>query len=63
MLGFASSLCASLTHYGTGSAPVLFGAGYVTMNEWWKLGLISSVLNLLIWLGTSMIWWKIIGLW
>jgi DASS family divalent anion:Na+ symporter len=62
-LGFTSSLCASLTHYGTGSAPVLFGSGYVSMNEWWKFGLITSILNLIIWLSASVVWWKIIGLW
>ena len=62
-LGFASSLCASITHYGTGSAPVLFGAGYVTMGEWWKWGFVSSVVNLVVWgLGCAG-WWKILGYW
>lgn len=62
-LGFASSLCASITHYGTGSAPVLFGAGYVTMGEWWKWGFITSVLNLIIWGVGCAVWWKILGYW
>lgn len=62
-LGFASSLCASITHYGTGSAPVLFGAGYVSMGEWWKFGLLVSVLNLIIWLIGCAGWWKILGYW
>lgn len=62
-LGFASSLCASITHYGTGSAPVLFGSGYVTMGEWWKLGFLSSVLNLLIFGIGCAVWWKILGYW
>ncbi|WP_413580437.1 DASS family sodium-coupled anion symporter [Bdellovibrio sp. HCB288] len=60
-LGFVSSLCASLTHYGTGSAPVLFGAGYVSMGEWWKYGFITSVMNLLVWGSACAIWWKILG--
>ena len=62
-LGFASSLCASITHYGTGSAPVLFGSGYVTMGEWWKWGFIVSVLNLVIWAIACAGWWKILGYW
>ena len=35
--GFESSLFACLTHYATGPAPVLFGAGYVT-GECWRIG-------------------------
>jgi DASS family divalent anion:Na+ symporter len=62
ILGFASSLCASLTHYGTGTAPVLFGAGYVTMGEWWKLGLVVSIANLIIWLAVGVPWWKFLGM-
>ncbi|WP_413568390.1 anion permease [Bdellovibrio sp. HCB117] len=62
-LGFASSLCASITHYGTGSAPVLFGPGYVSMGEWWKWGLVVSVLNLIIWVLGCAGWWKILGYW
>ena len=38
VLAFESSLFACLTHYATGPAPVLFGAGYVTLGEWWRIG-------------------------
>lgn len=62
-LGFASSLCASVTHYGTGSAPVLFGSGYVTMTEWWKWGFFISVINLLIFGVGCAVWWKVLGYW
>ncbi len=61
-LGFCSSLCASITHYGTGSAPVLFGAGYVTMAEWWKWGFVVSVLSLVIWLAVGIPWWSMLGM-
>lgn len=60
-LGFASSLCASITHYGTGSAPVLYGSGYVTMGEWWKWGFVVTILNLLIWGSACALWWKALG--
>ena len=62
-LGFASVLCASLTHYAMGPAPVLFAPGYVTQAEWWKLGLIFAVFNGVVWFGFGPFWWKLIGLW
>lgn len=63
VLGFASNLFSSLTHYGSGPAPVLFGSGYVELRTWWKLGLLTSVINILIWLIVGGLWWKVLGLW
>ncbi len=62
-IGFFSNLNASITHYGTGPAPIYFGAGYVDMGTWWKLGFLVSVVNLVIWLGAGSLWWRILGLW
>lgn len=62
-LTFFSSLCAGITHYGTGTAPVYFGAEYITLKDWWKMGAIVSVVNILIWTLSGPIWWKILGLW
>jgi DASS family divalent anion:Na+ symporter len=62
-LAFLSNLNAGITHYGTGSAPVYFGAGYVSQSDWWTIGFIISVVNLAIWLGIGLIWWRVIGLW
>ncbi|MBZ5585841.1 MAG: anion permease [Acidobacteriia bacterium] len=62
-LAYFSNLNAGITHYGTGSAPVFFGAGYVGPAEWWKLGFVVSLVNVAIWLGVGMAWWKVIGLW
>ncbi len=62
-LGFFSNLDAGLTHYGTGSAPIYFGAGYVSQKVWWKVGFLISVLNLVFWLGVGPFWWKLVGLW
>src|SRR5260370_30066776 len=39
---FFSNLDAGITHYGTGSAPVYFGAGYVSQTTWWRLGFLIS---------------------
>ena len=62
-LAFFSNLNAGLTHYGTGSAPVYFGPGYVTQRTWWTIGLIISAVNIAIWLGVGLVWWRVIGLW
>ncbi len=63
VLGFFSNLFSSMTHYGTGPAPVLFGSGYVEMGMWWKLGALVSVVNIVIWLGVGGVWWKVLGVW
>jgi DASS family divalent anion:Na+ symporter len=63
VLAFLSSLNAAMTHYGTGSAPVFFGAGYVAQGTWWRLGLLISLMNLIIWLGIGPLWWKALGMW
>jgi len=62
-LAYFSNLDAGITHYGTGSAPVFFGAGYVRQGEWWRIGFLISIVNLIIWMGVGMWWWKVIGLW
>jgi len=63
VLAFFSNLFSSMTHYGTGPAPVLFGAGYVRLSDWWKLGLAISIVNIVIWLVIGGLWWKVLRLW
>jgi DASS family divalent anion:Na+ symporter len=62
-LAYFSNLNAGITHYGTGSAPVFFGAGYVKQGAWWRIGFLISIVNLVIWMGIGIWWWKLIGLW
>jgi DASS family divalent anion:Na+ symporter len=62
-LGFFSSLNAATTHYGTGPAPIVFGAGYLTQAQWWRVGFLISLLHLAIWLPIGLLWWRMIGLW
>jgi divalent anion:Na+ symporter, DASS family len=63
VLAYFSSLFASLTHFGTAPAPILFGSGHVSLGVWWKTGLILSFVNIGIWLGVGGVWWKVLGLW
>ncbi|HWC98508.1 MAG TPA: DASS family sodium-coupled anion symporter [Candidatus Sulfopaludibacter sp.] len=61
-LAYFSNLNAAMTHYGTGSAPVYFGAGYVKQSDWWRIGFIISVVNFAIWMGVGMWWWRVVGI-
>lgn len=63
LLGGASAMFGCLTHYGTGAAPVYFGAGYISLRDWWVLGAILSVMYLSIWGVVGTAWWKVLGIW
>lgn len=63
LLAYFSNLSAGLTHYGTTPGPIYFGAGYVTQQTWWRLGLIASIPNIIIWSTVGILWWKLIGFW
>lgn len=63
ILAWFSSLFCCLTHYGSGPAPIFFGAGYVSQNRWWGIGFLLSLLSLLIWGGLGSLWGKLLGLW
>ena len=58
---FASSLFGSLTHYGIGPAPILFGSGYVTLAEWWRIGFLMSIVSIAIWVSCGGLWWWFLG--
>ncbi len=61
--GVLSNVNAAMTHYGTGPAPIVFGAGYVSQPAWWRIGFVVSLAHLLIWLPIGFVWWKVLGLW
>lgn len=61
LMASASCIMMTLTHYATGTSPVIFGSGYVTLGEWWKAGFIMSVIELLIFVVIGGVWWKVLG--
>jgi len=63
VLAFFSSLFGGLTHYSSGPAPVLFGTGFTSVPTWWRVGFITSAINIGIWMIIGPLWWKILGLW
>jgi len=62
VLAFFSSLSGGLTQYGSGPAPIYYGSGYIEIKDWWKVGFVLSIVNIVIWVGIGSFWWKIIGL-
>lgn len=62
-LAYASNLDASLTHYGTTTAPIYFGARYVSQRDWWRLGFFTSLVTLAIWGTLGPLWWRVLGYW
>lgn len=61
LMASSSCIMMTLTHYATGTSPVIFGSGYVTLGEWWKVGFIMSVVELVIFVVIGAVWWKILG--
>ena len=63
LLAHLANLSAGLTHFGTTPGPIYFGAGYVSQPTWWRLGLVASIPNILVWGTVGIVWWKLIGFW
>jgi DASS family divalent anion:Na+ symporter len=63
LLAYLSNLSASLTHYGTTPAPIYFGSRYITQGEWWKFGLLLSLISIGVFATVGLAWWKVLGWW
>ncbi|THT99372.1 DASS family sodium-coupled anion symporter [Lampropedia puyangensis] len=63
MMVAASAIMMTLTHYATGTSPIIFGSGYVTMGHWWGVGLVMCVVELLVFAVVGGLWWKALGYW
>lgn len=61
ILAAAGNIMMTLTHYATGTAPVIFGSGYSTLPEWWRVGFVMSVVNMTVWVAVGAVWWKMLG--
>jgi DASS family divalent anion:Na+ symporter len=45
MMTAGSAIMMTLTHYATGTSPIIFGSGFVTMGNWWRVGFIMCVVE------------------
>ncbi|MYM35426.1 DASS family sodium-coupled anion symporter [Duganella sp. FT94W] len=63
MMTAGSSIMMTLTHYATGTSPIIFGSGYVTLGNWWRVGFVMCVLELAVFAVIGGAWWKLLGYW
>ncbi|MEG3063887.1 MAG: anion permease, partial [Comamonas sp.] len=63
MMVAGSAIMMTLTHYATGTSPIIFGSGYVTLGNWWRVGAVMCVLELLVFALVGTVWWKVLGYW
>lgn len=63
MMTAGSAIMMTLTHYATGTSPIIFGSGYVTMGQWWRVGAVMCVFELAVFAVVGTAWWKLLGLW
>ena len=63
IMAAASSIMMTLTHYATGTSPIIYGSGYTTLGEWWKAGFAMSIINIAIFIVLGGLWWKMLGYW
>jgi divalent anion:Na+ symporter, DASS family len=61
--GFIGNLIGGLTHYASGPAGVIYGSGFVKTPEWFRVGFIASVVNIVIWTVAGGAWMYLIGMW
>lgn len=57
------NLSAGLTHYGTVPSPIFYSQGYVSFQQWWKVGFAVALWNVLVWCSVGSAWWKLLGMW
>jgi L-tartrate/succinate antiporter len=56
LLAYAIGLMGVVTPYATGPAPVYFGSGYIPRRDFWILGFVFGLVNLIALLGVGMPW-------
>lgn len=63
MMTAGSAIMMTLTHYATGTSPIIFGSGYVSLGTWWRVGFVMCVFELLVFAVIGGAWWKVLGYW
>ena len=61
-LSFSTNLFGAITHYASAQGVVYYGAGYIDLPTWWKVGGIMALFQYGVMFGVGAFWWKAIGL-
>lgn len=61
--GFIGNLIGGLTHYASGPAGVVYGSGFVTSTEWFRVGFLASLVNIAVWTLVGVPWMLLVGAW
>ena len=61
-MAFHTNLFGGISHYASGQSACYYGAGYVELKDYFRIGGICGVVNVLIWAIFGGLWWKAIGL-
>eukprot|EP00927_Polykrikos_kofoidii_P043933 TRINITY_DN38030_c0_g1_i1.p1 TRINITY_DN38030_c0_g1~~TRINITY_DN38030_c0_g1_i1.p1 ORF type:complete len:558 (+),score=50.10 TRINITY_DN38030_c0_g1_i1:85-1674(+) len=60
-LAMVSNFFSTLTPYASAQSPVFFSARYASQAEWYLLGAVCNLVNMLIFGTVGVFWWKTIG--
>ena len=60
-LGFMGNLIGGITHYASGPAGVYYGSGYFSVGEWFKIGFMAAIVNLVVWGAVGTAWLFALG--
>lgn len=63
LLTCLANLSAGLTHYGTVPSPIFYSQGYASFQQWWKVGFLVALWNVVVWCSVGSLWWKVLGIW
>ncbi|PWF26579.1 anion permease [Ancrocorticia populi] len=63
LLGYISNAFTSLTQYAGGASPAIFGSGYNTVGQWWRVSAIAGLVSVTIWLVIGSGWMSLVGIW
>ncbi|MDR2566672.1 MAG: anion permease [Bifidobacteriaceae bacterium] len=63
VLGYISNLIMSLTQYAGGASPAVFGTGYNTVGQWWRVSFVAALASIAVWMSVGGGWLKLIGYW
>ena len=47
--------------YATETTLVIFGTNYVILKRWRRVGFVISVVDMLVMISVSLVWWKFLG--